>query len=152
MLWSDRLQFVEQYPLEKHSQYRFPTRFDISRQFLDEQEVEVVDRYVQKLIAIGSNHHEPIRIRATALESAATAVELLSTDRKRELSGTVRPLTDPTTRVSEWDKHQAGTMHSRNRPWMLSGNVADVQAAALFFLARSATEQKDCSDVVGDWP
>lgn len=147
-LWSDRLQFVEQYPLEKHSQYRFPTRFDISRQFLDEQEVEVVDRYVQKLVAIGSNHHEPVRMRATALESAATAVELLSPERKQELSEIVRPLTNHAARISEWDRYQASTLHPLSRLRSSFGNVADVQAAALFFLAQSTTEQEDCSNIV----
>lgn len=147
-LWSDRLQFVEQYPLDKHSQYRFPTRFDISRQFLDEQEVEVVDRYVQKLVAIGSNHHEPVRIRATALGSAATAVELLSPERKQELSEIVRPLTNHAARLSEWDRYQVSTLHPLSRFRSSFGNVADVQAAALFFLAQSATEQEDCSDIV----
>ena len=143
-LWSDRLQFVEQYPLDKC----FPTRFDISRQFLDEQEVEVVDRYVQKLVAIGSNHHEPVRIRATALGSAATAVELLSPKRKQELSEIVRPLTNHATRISEWDRYQASTLHPLSRFQSSFGNVADVQAAALFFLAQSATEQEDCSNIV----
>ena len=146
--WADRLQFVEQYSLEKHSQHRFPTRFDISRQFLDEQEVEVVDRYVQKLVAIGSNHHKPVRIRATALGSAATAVELLSTKRKQELSEIVKPLTNRATRISEWDKYQASTLHPLSRFRSSFGNVADVQAAALFFLAQSTTEQEDCSDIV----
>ena len=146
-LWSDHLQLVEQYPLEKHSPDRFSTRFDISRQFLDEQEVEVVDQYVHKLIAIGSNHHEPVRIRATALESAATAVERLSTERKQELSGIVRPLTNRATRISEWDEHQAGTLHPLSRFRSSFGNVADVQTAALLFLAQSATEQEDCSNV-----
>ncbi|MYC63962.1 MAG: HEAT repeat domain-containing protein [Caldilineaceae bacterium SB0661_bin_34] len=146
-LWSDRLQFVEQYPLEKHSQYSFPSRYDISKQFLKEQEVEVVDQYVQKLVAIGSNHHEPTWSRAAALNSAATAVELLSTERKRELSGIVRPMTKPEMRVSELDEYHASTLHPLSRFRIAFGTVANVQAAALLFLAQSATEQEDCSNV-----
>ena len=135
-LWSDRLQFVEQYLLEK-PQYYVPTRYDISRRFLEEQEMEVVDQYIQKLVAIGSNHHEPPRNRTAALRSIEVTVDLLSTDRKRELFESVKPLTNPKTRVSELHKYDASF-----------GNVADVQAAALLVLAQSATEPENYTEVV----
>lgn len=147
-LWSNRLQFVEQYPLGKRPKHNLGTRFDISMQFLEEQEGEVIDRYVQKLVAIGSNHHEPVMNRAAALGSAAITVEMLSTERKRELSRIVRPLTNRATRLSELDKYENSSLHPLSRFRIAFGTVANVQAAALHFLARSVTEPEDRSNVL----
>ena len=148
LLWSDRLQFVEQHPLGERSEYSLLSRYDVPKQFLEEQEVVIVDRYVQKLVAIGSDPHEAIVNRAAALDSATTAVELLSTPRKKELFGVVRPLTDQEARVSELDEYQIGTLHPLSRFRISMGNVSDVRAAALRFLARSAMESDDRSDAV----
>ena len=78
-LWSERLQFVEQHPLGERSQYTLLSRYDVPQEFLKEQEGDVVDRYVRKLVAIGSNSHEAVVNRAAALGSAAAALELLPT-------------------------------------------------------------------------
>ncbi len=147
-LWSDRLQFVEQHPLGERSEYSLLSRYDVPREFLQEQEGSIADRYVRQLVAIGSNGHEAIVNRAAALDSAADAVELLPTSTKRELFEVVRPLTEPETSVSELDEYQAGTLHPLSRFRISFGNVADVRAAALRFLARSATEAEQRSDVV----
>ena len=147
-LWCQRLQRVEQYPLDERSKYGIGSRYDISKQFLEEQEGEVVNRYVRKLVAIGRNYHEPNMNRANALKSASTAVELLSTYQKRELFGIVKPLIDPETKVSEIDRHYASTLHPLSRSRFSFGDVADIRAAALLVLAQSATEPDDLSDVV----
>ena len=147
-LWSNRLQFVEEHPLGERSEYSLLSRYDVPRQFLKEQEGEVADRYVQKLVEIGSDRHEAIVNRAAALGAAAAALELLSTDRRGELFEVVRPLTDPETRVSELDEYQTGTSHPLSRFQISLGNVADIRAAALHFLARSVIEPGERSDVV----
>ena len=147
-LWTNRLQFVERYRLGKRTEHTLGPRYDIPKRFLEEQDSDVVNRYIQKLIAIGSNCHEPNMNRATALESASFVVELLSADRKRELSGIVKPLTDPETEISAVDEYEAGTRHPLSRFRISSPVVADVRAAALRVLARSAVEQEDRADVV----
>lgn len=148
LLWSDRLKFVEQHPLGERSEYSLLSRYDVPKQFLEEQEVETVDRYVQKLVAIGSDHHEAIVNRASALNSATTAVELLSTLRKRELFGLVRPLTGPEARVSALDEYQSRTLHPLSRFRISMGNVSDVRAAALRFLAWSAAGSEERSNTL----
>ena len=146
--WFNRLQFVEQYPLDKRSEYSLLSRYDVSAQFLAEQGEDVAVRYIQKLVAIGGNCHEPSMNRANALKSAANVVELLPADRKREIFRIVKPLTDPETRVSATDKHEAGTLHPLSRFQISLGNVADVRAAALNVLAQSAVEPEDRAEVV----
>ena len=147
-LWANRLQFVAQHPLGERSEYSLLSRYDVPEQFLEEQESRIVDQYVQKLVAIGSDRYEAIVNRATALDSAATAVELLAPDRRRELFGVVRPLTDPETKVSDLDEYRSGTSHPLSRFRISLGNVADIRATALHFLARSAIEPEERSDVV----
>ncbi len=146
--WANRLQFVEQYPLCKRSSYGIGSRYDVSRQFLEEQGDEVVNRYIQKLVEIGSNFHEPSMNRAHALKSAAITVELLSTDRKMELFEIVKPLTDPETRISATDEYEAGTLHPLSRFQISLGNVADIRAAALHMLAHCAVGSKNRAHVV----
>ncbi len=146
--WANRLQLVEQYPLCKRSSYDIGTRYDISRQFLEEQGDEVANRYVQKLVEIGSNCHEPSMNRAHALKSAAITVELLSTGRKKELFGLVKPLTDPETKISATDEYEAGTLHPLSRFQISLGNVADVRAAALHMLAHCAMGSKNRAHVI----
>ena len=147
-LWSDRLKFVEQYPLGEYSEQRFPSRYYIAVQFLEEQSNTVVVQYVQKLVAIGGNQHEPIMNRVAALRSAAIAVDLLSTDRQREFFDMVRSLTNPGTEVSELYEYQVSTLHPLSRFRISFGSVTHLQAAALLFLAQSATEQEDRSNVL----
>ena len=147
-LWSNRLQFVEQYPLGKRSKYTIGSRFDTTVQFLEEQQSEVVNRYVHKLVAIGSNFHEPCKNRAVALRSAATGVELLSSGRKMALFGLVKPLTDPETRISAKDEDQVSTLHPLSRIRISFGNVADIRAAALHVLAHCAVGLKNRAHVV----
>ena len=123
MLWTNRLEFVEQYPLGKCTEHILGPRYDIPTQFLEEQDSEVVNRYIQKLVAIGSNCHEPNTNRVTALESASLVVELLSADRKRELSRIVKPLTEPETRVSAVDEYEARYPAStQSIPGLFSGH------------------------------
>ena len=147
-LWSDRLEFVEQQPLGERSEYSLLSRYDVPRQFLEEQEGEAVDRYVRKLVAIGSDRHEAVANRGAALTAAASVAELLSTDTKNELFGVVRPLTDAETDISALDEFQAGTLHPLSRFRISVGNVADIRAAALRFLAQSATEPEERSETV----
>ena len=147
-VWFERLQRVDQYPLEERSSYGIGTRYDVSRQFLEEQEDEVINQYVQKLVAIGRNYHEPSMNRANALKSAAITVELLSTDRKKELFGIVKPLIDPETRISATDEYEASTLHPLSRYQISLGNVADVRAAALHMLAHCAVGSKNRAHVI----
>ena len=147
-LWANRLQFVEQHALGERSEYSLLSRYDVPKDFLEEQEAESVDRYVQKLVAIGSDRHEAIVNRAAALDSAATAAELLASDRRRGLFGVIRPLADPETKVSDPDEYQAGTSHPLSRFRISLGNVADIRATALHFLARSAIEPEERSEVM----
>ena len=51
MLWTNRLEFVEQYPLGKQSKHILNSRYGIPARFLEEQDSEVVNRYIQKLVA-----------------------------------------------------------------------------------------------------
>ncbi|MCY3661128.1 MAG: HEAT repeat domain-containing protein [Caldilineaceae bacterium] len=146
-LWSRWLQAVEQYPLGEHSEHNLASWYEVPRQFLEEQEDEVVNRYVRKLVAIGSNCREPSRNRSNALNLASNAVELLSNDKKKELFEIVKPLTDSKTKVSAWDEYQASTLHPLSRFRISLGDVADLRAAALLVLARSAMEPEDCSYV-----
>ncbi len=147
-LWSNRLQFVAQYPLGKRSEHTLGSRYDVPAQFLEEQGSEVVNRYIQKVVAIGGNCHEPNTNRVSALGSAAIVVELLSADRKRELFAIVKPLTDPETRVSAVDEYGAGTLHPLSRFRISFGTSADVRAAAFRVLAHSAVGPEDRADVV----
>lgn len=148
VLWSNRLQFVEQYSLDKRSSYGIGTRYDISRQFLEEQGDEVVNRYVRKLVAIGSNFHEPRMNRSNALASAFRVVEVLSVDRKAEIFGVVKPLIDPDARVSTLDEFESGTQHPLSRFQFSSATEDNVRAKALAVLARSVVETDARSDVV----
>ena len=147
-LWTNRLRFVDEHPTGERLQYSLLSRYDIPRQFLEEQAGVIVSRYVRKLVAIGSDHHEAIVNRVAALNSAATAVELLAPDGKKELFRAVKPLTDPETTVSELDEFPASTSHPLSRFQISLGNRADIRASALHFMARSAFEPEDRSDVV----
>ena len=148
MLWTNRLEFVEQYPLGKRSKHILNARYGIPARFLEEQDSKVVNQYIQKLVAISNNCHEPNMNRATALESVSRVVELLSPDRQKELFRIVKPLTDPETRVSAVDEYEVGTQHPLSRFQVSSATVANIQAAALRVLARSAVEPEDRVNVV----
>ncbi len=146
-LWASRLRYVEQHPLGERSEYSLLSRYDVPKQFLEEQAGTIAERYVQKLVAIGSDRHEAIVNRVNALRCAAAGVEILGADRRRELFVSARSLTDPETKVSELDEFEAGTSHPLSRFQISLGNAADIRAAALSFLARSAVEPKEVSTV-----
>ena len=147
-LWTRRLRFVEEHPTGERSEYSLLSRYDVPKQFLEEQEGETVSRYVHKLVAIGSDRHEAIVNRVAALNSAAVAVELLSPDTRKELFRAVKPLTDPETKVSELDESQTSPPHPLSRFQISLGNVADIRASALHFMARSVIEREERLDVV----
>ncbi|MXZ23512.1 MAG: hypothetical protein F4Y80_01380 [Caldilineaceae bacterium SB0665_bin_21] len=147
-IWFKRLRFVEQYPLEERSNFGIGGRYDIPKQFLVEQGEDVAIRYIQKLVAIGSNCHEPRVNRTNALASAFRVVEVLPPGSKAKIFGIVKPLIYPDACVSTVDKFEAGMQDPLGRFQFSSATEDDVRAKALAVLARSAVETDARSDVV----
>ena len=147
-LWSQRLEFVAEHPLGKRAQYQLGSQYDVPREFLWEQDEAVVHRYIDKLVAIGSDPHEPIVNRASALNSAGNAVDLISAEKKTELFVRLRPLTAQQTSMSEADQFGASSQHPLSRVQISFGSATDVRASGGRLLGRVATEPDECSPVV----
>lgn len=147
-LWLRRLESVAEHPLGGHSQHSLGTRYDIPPTFLQEQEASVVDQYIAKLVAIGSDPHEALIHRAAALESAANAVNLVSPEKRRELFEVVRPLIDQRIPTSDLDDYHAKSLHPLSSVRFSLGSVADVRASALWFLGQTAAGSNDGAVVI----
>ena len=147
-LWSQRLQFVDEHPLGQRATYEFGYRYDVPGEFLREQDEGVVHGYVDKLVAIGGDPHEPTGNRASALCSAANVVDLIPADKKRELSGPLRQWTAQQLQVSEADRFSARSQHPLSRIQISHGSATDVRPAGGWLLGRMATEPDECSVVV----
>ena len=147
-LWSKRLRFVDEHPLGARPRRELFLRYDVPADFLRDQDDSAAHRYVDKLVAIGSNPDEAIVNRSAALGSAANVVDLLSADRKGAIFEVVRALTDSRIPISELDQYHARTLHELSRVRLSFGDATDVRTAALWLLGRVATEPEECSQVV----
>ncbi|MCY4654598.1 MAG: HEAT repeat domain-containing protein, partial [Dehalococcoidia bacterium] len=147
-LWTRRLQFVEDYPLEKRTSYTIGPSFDVSEEFLREQGETVALQYIDKLVTIGNNAEEPVGNRAAALEAAYDVIDLLSDSEKTQVFERVRPLLEQPIKVSDKDRFEAGTQHPLSRFQINFGNASDVQESASWLLARAATNPEECSLVI----
>ena len=147
-LWSQRLQFVAEHPLGPRSDYRLMSGYDVPADFLAEQEEEVIQRYVEKLVAIGSDREELVINREVALLSAGNAVSLLATDKKRQLFDRVRPLTDRGIEVSEVDRLNARSQQPLSRFKISIGSPTRLRAAAARLMGLTAAEPNECSLVL----
>ena len=154
VLWSQRLQFVADYPLGQRSEFAIGPRYDVSAEFLREQNAAVIQQYVAKLVAVGSNDGELALNRAAALEAAADVMDVLSNDEKSRLFGCVRPLVEQPIQISEMDRFHASTQHPLSRFKISFGSPINVRAAAGWLLGRAAIGPDECAAVVGialDW-
>ena len=146
--WSRRLESVAEYPLGKRAQYQFGLQYDVPGEFLREQDEIVVHRYVEKLVAIGSDAHEPTMNRRSALGSVGSVVALIPPGMKKDLFDRLRPLTDQQLRTSEPDQFGASSQHPLSRVQISLGTATDIRAAVGWLLGRLAADTYDCSAVV----
>ena len=147
-LWSQRLQFVAEHPLGQRAEHIIGPRYDVPADFLREQDAAVVNRYVDKLVAIGSDHEERVINRAAALEAASDVMDMLPHDEKRQLFGRVQPLAEQPTQISKMDHYDARSQHPLRRFRISFGSEPDVRAAAGWFLGRAAADPDECSVVI----
>ena len=147
-LWSQRLQFVAEHPLGQRAKYTLGSRYDMPSEFLREQDEAVVHHYLDKLVAIGSDPHEPIVNRASALDSADNVVDIIQAEKKKDLFERLRPLTAQQLQISEVDQFRGDFQHPLSRVRISLGSVTAVRASAGWLLGRMATEPDECSVVV----
>ena len=147
-LWTRRLQFVENYPLGKRSGHTIGPRFDVSEEFLREQDEKEALQYIDKLVAIGKNEEEPVGNRAGALAAAYDVIDLLSDSEKTQIFERVRPLLEQPIKVSDRDQFEAGTQHPLSRFQINLGNASNVRESAGWLLARAATSPEEYSLVI----
>ena len=124
--WTKILQFVANHPLGQRSSYDIGSEYYVPEEFLKEQSNDVVHGYVDKLIEIGLNPHEPSINRASALAAAANAVDLLTESKREELCERVQPLTDHGIQISEVDQFTASSQHPLSRIRVSLGSATDV--------------------------
>ena len=147
-LWTRRLQFVEDYPLEKRASHTIGLSFDVSEEFLREQGETIALQYIDKLVAIGKNEGEPVGNRADALAAASDVIDLLSDSEKARVFEQVRPLVEQSIRGSDMDQFQAGTQHPLSRFQISFGSDSHVQGSAGWVLACAATNPTERSLVI----
>ena len=135
------------HPLGHRSSHGIVVGYGVPRDFLEEQPAEVVDQYVDKLVAIGSNSDEMCANRAAAFAAAADSVSLLSLDKKKSLSEQVRPFTSEAIQISDTDQFSAASLHPLNRFRISFSNVAEVRAAAGWLLGQAATDSEENAEV-----
>ena len=114
-LWSQRLKFVDDYPLGSRSRVEIRPPYDVRVQFLREQDTAVVVRYVDKLVSIGSNVGEPAINREDALAAAGNVVDVLPVREKQKVFGRVRTLVEEPIQISKLDQYEATTQHPLSR-------------------------------------
>ena len=147
-LWSRRLQFVEDHPVGRRAKHTLGARYEIPSVFLEEQDVSVIQRYVDKLVAIGSNQDEMNINRQASLFAAGDVIDLLAADERRRLFSCVRPMTDPAVQISEADQYHSRSQHPLSRARISLGSSANVRAAAGWLLGRAATDRDQRAPVV----
>ena len=147
-LWSQRLQSVADHPLGKRSNYTIAPRYNVPVGFLRNQDSAVVLRYVEKLVAIGSDDGELALNRVAAFGAAADVIEVLSNDEKSQFFGGVRPLVEQTVAISESDQYHANSQHPLSRFRVNFGSATDVRGSAGWFLGRAATAPEECAFAV----
>ena len=144
---SSRLRSVADHPLGRRSSHDIVSSYGIPTEYLEEQPAEIVDQYVGKLVAIGSNSEEMCANRAKAFAAAADAVGLLSTGRRKQLSEQVGPFAAEGIQVSESDRVSAASLNPLSRFRISFGNANDVRAAAGWFLGNVATDPAQRAEV-----
>ena len=142
-LWSSRLQFVAEHPLEKRSRGEFGARYDVPADFLRGLESATSLQYVEKLVAIGSDDDQLVLNREAALAAAANVANMLSTSDKEKFFRRVKPLAEQRIQISEMDEYQTSTQHPLSRFRMSMGSATDVRASAGWLLGRAATSPDD---------
>ena len=147
-LWSQRLKFVDDYPLGSRSRVEIRPPYDVRVQFLREQDTAVVVRYVDKLVSIGSNVGEPAINREDALSAAGNVVNVLPVREKQKVFGRVRTLVEGPIQISELDQYEATTQHPLSRFRVSFGGTTDVLSSAGRLLGLAAIDPEDCSLVV----
>ena len=147
-LWSQRLEFVAEHPLGKRAQYQLGSQYDVPGAFLQEHDEVVVIRYVEKLVAIGSDPHEPTMNRAPALYCAANVVDLVPAETKHELFERLRQWITQPLQVSEADRFAASSQSPLSRVQISQGSAAAVRPAGGWLMGRVATGPDEGSAVV----
>ena len=143
-LWSKRLQFVEDHPLGQRSGGAIGPRYDVPKEFLQEQPAAVSYQYVDKLVAIGSNPTEMTINRAAALGAAANVAVVLSANRRKEIFTRVQPLIDEDIPISEMDQFNVNSQHALSRFRFAIGSMTEVRASAVSLLGRVAANSEEC--------
>ena len=147
-LWSQRLQFVADHPLEKWSGGPIGPRYDVPTEFLREQDPTVVLQYVDKLVAIGRDVNQPVLNRTAAFAAVANVMDVVSTCQKRQVFEGVRPLAEQSIQISELDRYNASTQHPLSRFRISFGSATNARTSAGWLLARAATDPDECSVVM----
>ncbi len=153
-VWSLRLQTVANYPLGQRSQHQIGQRYDVPVAFLKEQSWTVVNQYVDKLVAIGSDPDQMLINRRTAFLAAANVIDALSYDKKRRLFKRVRTLIEQPIQISEMDRYDASSQHPLSRFRVSFGSANLVWASAGLLLGRAAANADERSSVAAvalDW-
>ncbi len=146
--WTKLLQFVANHPLGQRSSYDIGSKYYVPEEFLKEQSNEVVRGYVDKLIEIGLNPHEPSINRGSALAAAANAVDLLTESEREELGERVQPLTDHRIQISETDQLYADSQHPLSRFHVSLGGATDVRVSAAWLLGQAFRDSEQRSFVI----
>ena len=144
-IWTQRLQYVDDYTLGERSSHPIGVDFIVPADFLRKQEPETLWNYVDKLVAIGCDDHELAINRASALAAAASATEVLQTVQKQHMFERVRYLVEQPIPISEMDRFHASTQHPLSRFQISFGGATDVQKSVGWLLGKSATGPDECA-------
>ena len=144
-IWTQRLQYVDDYTLGERSSHPIGVDFVVPADFLRKQEPETLWNYVDKLVEIGCDDDELAINRASALAAAASATEVLQTVQKRHVFDRVRSLLEQPIPISEMDRFHASTQHPLSRFQVSFGDTTDVQKSVGWLLGKSATCRNECA-------
>ena len=144
-IWTQRLQYVDDYTLGERSGHPIGADFGVPADFLKKQEPKTLWNYVDKLVAIGCDDGELAINRASALAAAASASEVLQTVQKKHVFERVRSLVEQPIPISEMDRFHASTQHPLSRFQISFGDATDVQKSVGWLLGKSATSLDQCA-------
>lgn len=148
VFWLKRLEYVAEHPVGPLKTQKIGDDFEVPRPFLEEQNVEAIVQYVNKLVALANSLHVHAVNRAGALRVGGNVVDMLPEEQRRSLFKAVQPLVGPDVELSEHERNDADTDHLLSRIRISMGGADGLRLAAGWFLARAAATDEQRAIVI----